>query len=59
MPKFGPIKRRDLIRCLRQLGFDGPEPGTRHQIMVKGSTKESIHNNMNKSTRLWLCSERL
>jgi len=44
MPKFGPIKRRDLIRCLRQLGFDGPEPGTRHQIMVKGSIKLWIPN---------------
>ena len=24
MPPFGPIKRKDLIACLRKLGFEGP-----------------------------------
>ena len=24
MPKFGPIKRNELIRCFIKLGFDGP-----------------------------------
>ncbi|MBI1801861.1 MAG: type II toxin-antitoxin system HicA family toxin [Chloroflexi bacterium] len=36
MPVFGPIKRRDLIRFLNELGFDGPYSGGRHQYMVKG-----------------------
>ncbi|TAK35636.1 MAG: type II toxin-antitoxin system HicA family toxin [Chloroflexota bacterium] len=44
MPAFGPIKRRDLIRCFRQLGFEGPEPGARHQIMLKGSIRVRIPN---------------
>jgi len=36
VPTFGPIKRSDLIRYLRQLGFDGPYPGGKHQFMKRG-----------------------
>jgi predicted RNA binding protein YcfA (HicA-like mRNA interferase family) len=36
MPRFGPVKRDDLIRYLRRLGFEGPFSGTKHQIMRKG-----------------------
>ena len=28
MPAYGPISRRNLIRALRALGFDGPHTGT-------------------------------
>ena len=35
MPKLAPIKRKDLIYYLRQLGFDGPYPGGNHQYMKK------------------------
>jgi hypothetical protein len=31
MPRFGPIKRRRLIRYLRELGFEGPYVGGKHQ----------------------------
>ena len=34
MSRWTPCKRRDFIRRLRQLGFDGPFSGTRHQFMV-------------------------
>ena len=44
MPTFGPIKRRDLNRWFRRLGFEGPEPGTRHQIMIKGNVRVRIPN---------------
>jgi predicted RNA binding protein YcfA (HicA-like mRNA interferase family) len=44
MPPFGPISRRDLIDCLRQLGFDGPHRGKKHQIMVRGSHTLRIPN---------------
>jgi predicted RNA binding protein YcfA (HicA-like mRNA interferase family) len=37
MPKLNPISRRELIRKLKRLGFDGPYSGTRHQYMEKGS----------------------
>ena len=36
MPAWGPISRRDLLRALRRLGFDGPFSGGRHQFMVHG-----------------------
>lgn len=44
MPKFGPIKRKDLIRYLRQLGFIGPYSGGKHQFMVKEKLKVRIPN---------------
>lgn len=44
MPPFGPIKRRDLIRALKKLGFKGPYSGGRHQYMVKGELKLYIPN---------------
>ena len=44
MPPFGPIKRADLIRTLRRLGFEGPYAGTRHQFMVKGAIRLRIPN---------------
>lgn len=39
MPVFGPIKRKELVRCLRKLGFEGPYVGGKHQYMVKGEIK--------------------
>jgi predicted RNA binding protein YcfA (HicA-like mRNA interferase family) len=44
MPAFGPIKRSDLIRALKRLGFDGPFAGGRHEFMVKDSLKLRIPN---------------
>lgn len=44
MPPFGPISRRELIRHLRQLGFDGPYAGARHQVMIRGSYSLHIPN---------------
>lgn len=44
MPKFGPIKRQDLIRGLKQLGFAGPYSGAKHQFMVRGTTTLRIPN---------------
>jgi predicted RNA binding protein YcfA (HicA-like mRNA interferase family) len=44
MPSFAPIKRRDLIRYLIQMGFDGPYSGGRHQFRVKGQLKVFIPN---------------
>jgi len=34
MSRWQPCKRREFIRRLRKLGFDGPYSGTRHQFMV-------------------------
>ena len=44
MPSFAPIKRRDLIRFLRQAGFEGPYSGGRHQFMIKGDITLRLPN---------------
>lgn len=44
MPTIAPIKRKDLIKYLRQLGFDGPFAGGKHQIMMKDSITVTIPN---------------
>lgn len=44
MPPFGPIKRRDLIRYLRELGFNGPTSRGKHQHMKKGDITLTIPN---------------
>jgi predicted RNA binding protein YcfA (HicA-like mRNA interferase family) len=44
MPPLGPIKRRDLIRFLKQLGFEGPFSGGKHQFLVRGDTTLWVPN---------------
>jgi predicted RNA binding protein YcfA (HicA-like mRNA interferase family) len=44
MPRFGPIRRKDLIYYLRRAGFNGPESGGRHQLMRKGVLTLAIPN---------------
>ena len=44
MPRFGSISRKELIRHLRQLGFDGPYSGGKHQFMLKGELTLRIPN---------------
>ena len=39
-----PIKRKELIRRFRRLGFDGPFSGARHPFMIRGSLKVHIPN---------------
>jgi predicted RNA binding protein YcfA (HicA-like mRNA interferase family) len=43
-PPFGPIRRAELIRALRTLGFEGPFSGGKHQFMVKGGLTLRIPN---------------
>ena len=44
MPQFGPISRRDLVRCLRKAGFEGPYAGGRHAFMLKSGLALTIPN---------------
>jgi predicted RNA binding protein YcfA (HicA-like mRNA interferase family) len=44
VPRFGPVKRKDLIHFLRRAGFDGPYSGAKHQFMVKGDIVLHIPN---------------
>ena len=36
MSKLTPVSRKELIRRLGKLGFEGPIPGKKHQHMAKG-----------------------
>jgi predicted RNA binding protein YcfA (HicA-like mRNA interferase family) len=44
MPKLGPMRRRELIKGLRQAGFTGPFSGGKHQFMVKENLRVRIPN---------------
>jgi len=44
MPPFGPIKRKDLIRYLKQFGFEGPYSSGKHQFMVRGDIVIRVPN---------------
>lgn len=45
MAAWRPLKRREFIRKLRALGFDGPWSGTRHQFMILGQHRQTIPSN--------------
>ena len=42
--RLTPLSRRELIRRLRQLGFDGPYAGGRHVFMLRGNQRLTISN---------------
>jgi len=44
MPPFGPIKRQDLIRAMKRLGFQGPYSGGRHQFMARDGLRTRVPN---------------
>lgn len=44
MPKFGPIKRNELIRILKKFGFKGPFSGGNYQFMIKENQTLYIPN---------------
>ena len=44
MPSFGSISRRELIRALKQAGFEGPYSGGKHQFMIRGETTIRVPN---------------
>lgn len=42
--KLVPISRRELIRRLGALGFEGPFKGSGHDYMIRGMTRITIPN---------------
>jgi predicted RNA binding protein YcfA (HicA-like mRNA interferase family) len=44
MAKIGQIKRKDLIRYFKKLGFSGPYSGGKHQFMAKGNITVRLPN---------------
>ena len=53
------ISRRELIRRLRALGFEGPFSGGRHQFMSKGRFKLRIPNPHQHTISIALLNELL
>jgi hypothetical protein len=49
MSQWKPCKRKVFIRRLRQIGFDGPYSGTRHQFMVYRNHRMSIPSDLEYS----------
>lgn len=45
MTQWAPCKRREFIKRLRSLNFNGPYSGTRHQFMVYKNHRLSIPSN--------------
>ena len=45
MSRWSPCKRRDFIRRLRKIGFDGPLSGTRHQFVIFGQHRLAVPSN--------------
>ncbi len=45
MNPWSPCKRKDFIRRLHKLGFDGPFAGTRHHFMVYKECRLAIPSN--------------
>ena len=45
MSRWIPCKRREFVRRLRLLGFDGPFSGTRHQFLIFGDNRLTIPSN--------------
>ena len=45
MSRWTPCKRREFIRKLRILGFDGPFTGTRHQFLIHGQDRLTVPSN--------------
>jgi hypothetical protein len=43
--RWTPCKRRDFVRRLRSLGFDGPFSGARHQFLLYGENRLTIPSN--------------
>lgn len=44
MPSLKPVKRKELIRRLRRLGFGGPHSGGKHEYMVKDNLRLALPN---------------
>ena len=45
MSRWNPCRRREFVRRMRALGFDGPFSGTRHQFMVFSGHRLTVPSN--------------
>jgi predicted RNA binding protein YcfA (HicA-like mRNA interferase family) len=59
MPKINPCNRTELIRKLKNLGFNGPFSGGKHSYMKKNNYRQIIPNPHNKDISSILIKELL
>lgn len=45
MNRWTPCKRKDFVNKLRQIGFDGPFSGSKHQFMIYKFHRLTIPSN--------------
>jgi len=45
MSRWAPCKRREFIKRLRKIGFNGPYAGTRHEFLVFHNYRLAIPSN--------------
>ena len=45
MSRWTPCKRREFLRRVHQLGFEGPFSGTRHELMIFQQHRLAIPSN--------------
>jgi len=44
MLKITPVSRKELIKKLKILGFEGPYKGAKHMFMIKGNIRLTLPN---------------
>jgi len=44
LPKLRPVPWRELVRRLRELGYDGPFWGAKHPFMTRGEVMLTVPN---------------
>ena len=59
MSRLTPVSRQEFISRLKELGFDGPNSGGKHQYMIKGSLRLTVPNPHKKEIGLDLLSRLL
>lgn len=42
MTRLSPVSRRELVRRLRELGFEGPYAGGNHEFMFRGASGQRL-----------------
>jgi predicted RNA binding protein YcfA (HicA-like mRNA interferase family) len=42
--RLTPVSRREFVKRLRRLGFEGPFSGGRHEFMLRGTTRLILPN---------------
>ena len=56
MAELTPVSWADLVRRLRELGFDGPYRGSKHPYMIRGNLVLTVPNPRRKDIGIALLS---